>query len=130
MQNHIINLYHTDCVYIRQKKWSLDLWYIEIALAVRPVDSFCMAAMCPDVQIKFLKYSNYLPCLCYVSFDQYIFFQTPKRPGNGFSQSSSQEVRKGKSWLYACLNMLIFCIINLVYTYAKRSDPLIFDTLR
>ncbi len=84
MQKHIINLYHTDCVYIRQKKWSLDLWYIEIALAVRPVDSFCMAAMCPDVQIKFLKYSNYLPCLYYVFLNQKLAYKRPRNRGKNW----------------------------------------------
>ena len=50
---HFINLEYTDCVYICQKKWSLDLWYIEIALAVRPVYSFGIAALCSDIQINY-----------------------------------------------------------------------------
>ena len=109
MQKHIINLYHTDCVYIRQKKWSLDLWYIEIALAVRPVDSFCMAAMCPDVQIKFLKYSNYLPCLCYVFLNKNLltnaqetggWIDTPGVPGSsgGFRETAKSGGTASTSW--------------------------------
>ena len=43
---------------------------------------------------------------------------------------SPQELTKGKSWWYARRSILLICSIPIVYTYAKRSDPLIFDTLR